>query len=131
MLRRENRLTAAQGFAGTIRRGRRAGTRALVLHLAVGDSDGAERTDGLTARGAEPVGPQVGFVVSKAVGNAVTRNLVKRRLRHLARERLDALPGSTVLVVRALPPSAGSSYDELGRDFDRALERLLRRSSRS
>ena len=36
---------------------------------------------------------QVGFTVSKAVGNAVTRNRVKRRLRHLTREHLQSLEG--------------------------------------
>jgi len=46
--------------------------------------------------------PRVGFVVSKAVGPAVTRNLVKRRLRHLARERVASLPADGMLVVRAL-----------------------------
>jgi ribonuclease P protein component len=80
---------------------------------------------------AEPSGPLVGFVVSKAVGNAVTRNLVKRRLRHLARERLSSLPGSCVLVVRALPPAGAANYDGLAADFDSALERLLRRTSPS
>lgn len=67
---------------------------------------------------------QVGFVVSKAVGPAVTRNLVKRRLRHLARERLASLPGSVTLVVRALPVSSTASYTELAADFDAALGRL-------
>jgi ribonuclease P protein component len=71
----------------------------------------------------------VGFVVSKQVGNAVTRNTVKRRLRHLARERIGSLPGSAVLVIRALPPAATASYGELGADFDRALARLLDRST--
>jgi ribonuclease P protein component len=75
---------------------------------------------------AEP--PQVGLVVSKAVGPAVRRNLVKRRLRHLSRERVRSLAGSAVLVVRALPASAGASYATLGDDFDHALKRLLRRS---
>jgi ribonuclease P protein component len=64
-------------------------------------------------------------VVSKAVGSAVVRNKVKRRLRHLARERLTSLPGSAVLVVRALPAAAQSSYDDLAADLDRALVRLL------
>jgi ribonuclease P protein component len=102
-------------FAPAIRRGRRAGTRTLVLHLDVAPAEAAE---------VRPA-PRVGFVVSKAVGPAVTRNKVKRRLRHLARERLTSLPGSAVLVIRALPQAATSSYDELGSDLDRALGRLL------
>jgi ribonuclease P protein component len=68
---------------------------------------------------------RVGLVVSKAVGNAVVRNRVKRRLRHLAREQLCALPGSVVLVVRALPASADASYDELAVDLSRCLRRVL------
>jgi ribonuclease P protein component len=65
-------------------------------------------------------------VVSKAVGNAVIRNRVKRRLRHLARERLSSLPGSCMLVVRALPASAESSYTDLGADLDTVLARVSR-----
>ncbi|QWZ07675.1 ribonuclease P protein component [Nocardioides panacis] len=112
MLDRPHRLTTSAGFTTAVRTGRRAGARTLVLH-----------------RGADPhgpSGPRVGFVVSKAVGNAVVRNRVKRRLRHLARERLASLPGSAVLVVRALPASAGASYAELGRDLDKAWTRLDR-----
>jgi ribonuclease P protein component len=63
-------------------------------------------------------------VVSKAVGNAVRRNRVKRRLRHLARERLDRLPAGAVVVVRALPASADASFSMLSRDLDTALARL-------
>ena len=112
MLTRGNRLTSSQVFSRTVRHGRRAGSKTLVVHL---DVD------------AGVSGPQVGLVVSKAVGPAVTRNLVKRRLRHLSRERIHLLPGSAVLVVRALPASAGASYALLGRDLDRALERALGR----
>jgi ribonuclease P protein component len=115
VLTRANRLTSSRLFAPAIRRGRRAGTRTLVLHL---DLPPEGSVEGGTA-------PRVGFVVSKAVGPAVARNKVKRRLRHLARERLASLPGSAVLVVRALPQAATASYDELGSDLDRALGRLL------
>jgi ribonuclease P protein component len=76
------------------------------------------------AHGILPVVPRVGFVVSKAVGPAVTRNLVKRRLRHLARERTDALPPRGMLVVRALPAAAGASFDELARELDRCLTKV-------
>ncbi len=71
-----------------------------------------------------PTDPRVGFVVSKAVGPAVTRNLVKRRLRHLCRERLAGLPSGSMLVVRALPAAAGASYPELGRELDRSLAKV-------
>lgn len=72
----------------------------------------------------EGQGPvQVGFVVSKAVGNAVVRNRVKRRLRHLTREHLMELPGRGALVVRALPAAAHASYADLERDLLRGLQR--------
>jgi ribonuclease P protein component len=64
-------------------------------------------------------------VVSRAVGNAVTRNAVKRRLRHLLGERLAGLPAGAELVVRALPAAAEASSVDLGADLDRALERTL------
>ncbi len=69
--------------------------------------------------------PRVGLVVSKAVGNAVIRNLVKRRLRHLVREHIASLPGRSMLVVRAQPPAAATSYAELGAELDRCLGRCL------
>jgi ribonuclease P protein component len=112
VLDRAHRLTTGAGFTTATRRGRRAGTRTLVLHLAVPGP----------APDAEPC--RVGFVVSKAVGGAVTRNRVKRRLRHLSAERLAELPDSALLVVRALPASATATYDAMGRDFDVALRRL-------
>jgi len=76
----------------------------------------------------EPTGPVVGLVVSKAVGSAVTRNLVKRRLRSLVRERIEALPAGSRLVVRALPPAASAPYARLGSDLDAAVATAVRRA---
>ncbi|APU18054.1 ribonuclease P protein component [Actinoalloteichus sp. GBA129-24] len=67
---------------------------------------------------------RVGFVVSKAVGDAVVRHRVSRRLRHVFRARLAALPPGTDVVVRALPPAAASTSEQLAADVDRALRRL-------
>ncbi len=63
--------------------------------------------------------------MSKAVGIAVVRNRVKRRLRHLMRDRLDRLPAGSLVVVRALPGAGDADHDQLARDLDAALERLL------
>jgi ribonuclease P protein component len=100
------RLTQPRTFQTATRRGSRATSRTLVTHLWTPGGD--ER-------------PRVGFVVSRAVGNAVVRNRVKRRLRHLVREHLASLPDSAVLVLRALPPAAAASSSELGADLVRCL----------
>lgn len=70
----------------------------------------------------------IGFTVGKAVGNAVVRNRVKRRLRHLTREhlpRLAEMPGRPVVVVRALPASARASSADLDNDLSRLLGRVV------
>ena len=104
-------------FATTVRRGRRAAAPALVVHLHAAPGDGTS----------SPLDePTIGFVVSRAVGTAVTRNLVRRRLRHLLRDRLDLLPTGSSLVIRALPASARATTPELAGDLDAALERVLR-----
>jgi ribonuclease P protein component len=111
------RLRRRGEFAATIRGGRRAGRGAVVVHLMV------PGVDMLPTAAATPARTDVraGFVVPKSVGVAVARNKVKRRLRHLVRDRLAGLPGGTDLVVRALPAAADRSYPQLGADLDAAL----------
>ena len=74
----------------------------------------------------QPAPPRVGLVVGRAVGPAVVRNQVKRRLRHVLRSRLESLPPGADVVVRAAPSAAGASSAALGSDVDAALGRLLR-----
>jgi ribonuclease P protein component len=64
---------------------------------------------------------RVGFTVNRAVGSAVVRNRVKRRLRHLVRERLARLEPGKVYVFRATPASATATYAELGQTLDACL----------
>ncbi|GAB3267837.1 hypothetical protein GCM10027449_00660 [Sinomonas notoginsengisoli] len=71
-----------------------------------------------------------GFIVSKAVGNAVTRNLVKRRLREAAAFTVRDRPAGLDVVVRALPASARASWAELSNDYKSALGGALRRLER-
>jgi ribonuclease P protein component len=63
--------------------------------------------------------------VSKAVGGAVVRTKVKRRLRHLMRDRIALFPPGSLVVVRALPEAGDADYEQLARDLDAAVQRLL------
>ena len=122
MLAAAQRLRRRDDFAATIRNGRRAGRGALVVHFL---------NPGLSQPGVAPFeDPRAGFVVSKAVGNAVVRNVVKRRLRHLVRPRLAELPAGSVIVVRALPEAANLDHHALERDLDAALQAARRPRSR-
>ena len=84
-------------------RGRRARRGPLVVHLILPDEQ--LRPSGAGARG--------GVVVGRRVGSAVTRNLVKRRLRELLRAELADLPAGSLVVVRALPSAAEASFARL------------------
>jgi ribonuclease P protein component len=121
------RMRRSGDFALAVRRGRRAGRGAVVVHyLAPPEPAATQAAVPVPAVPAVASVAQVGFVVGRAVGGAVRRNRVTRQLRHLMRDRLDRLPGGARLVVRAQPSAFGRSSAELGRDLDGALARLLR-----
>lgn len=70
---------------------------------------------------------RIGFIVSKGVGNAVARNLVKRRLREAGAVSLREYGTGFAIVVRALPASATASWQELMADYNAALEATMKR----
>jgi ribonuclease P protein component len=111
-----HRLTRGVDLRRVSRTGRRSGSDTLVVHLLAGPGGGENLPERPT---------QVGFVVSRGVGNSVVRHRVQRRLRHLSRDRLAQLPLGSELVVRALAPAARATYAELGADLDRCLHRAL------
>ena len=114
MLPARHRMRRRADFAAAVRRGRRGTTRRVVVHYAGGD----------------PASPAlVGFVVSRAVGGAVDRNRVKRRLRGLMAHEVPGLPDGSLVVVRALPDSADATSAELSGDLGEAL--FAARSARS
>ena len=103
-MQRSYRLRKNKQFAYVYRRGKSGGSRELVLLHAKGQ------------------GLKVGFSVSKKVGNAVTRNLVKRRLRECFREHIEHVkPGLYVVVAR--PVAAQADYATL----QKSLQYLLRK----
>lgn len=63
------------------------------------------------------------MIVSKAVGNAVKRNLIRRRL-HTIIDRQLAIGFSGVdTVIRVLPAAAEASFSELESEVSKGLEK--------
>lgn len=70
---------------------------------------------------------RLGITVSSRVGNAVTRNRVRRRLREAMQTRLAALPHGNDAVLVARPRSARASWAEL----NAALDAVVRHANAS
>ena len=126
MLPQQSRRRRPEDFRRVLRTGRRAGGSVIAGHLLLADGSAASSTGFAgEVRSGDPA--KVGFVVSRAVGSAVVRNRVKRRLRELMRRRVASLPGGCLLVLRAHPAAAGVRQADLAADLDLVIERLLRR----
>lgn len=128
MLPADARIRSSRDFGAALKRGRRAARGGVVVHWAPAprpadarpaDTDTPDPTTPSEADANRTA--RAGFVVSKAVGNAVVRNKVKRRLRHAAAAELPHWPAGTDVVVRATPKAAERGFDELRRDLTEAV----------
>jgi ribonuclease P protein component len=99
-VQRKHRLSRSRDFDAVYRNGRSVSTRYLTLYRFARPGD-------------EPGDPRLGLAVPKAVGSAVVRNRIKRRLREIWRAELAGAaidPSSDyVLVVRPGLPEAGEA----------------------
>jgi ribonuclease P protein component len=104
-VQRRHRLSRSRDFDSVYRHGRSVSTRFLVLYWFA-------REDGADAS----TGARLGLAVPKAVGNAVTRNKMKRQLRETFRAHLSELPQDQdyVLVVR---PGFAEAVEARGFDW--------------
>ena len=68
---------------------------------------------------------RAGFFVAKKLGNAVERNLAKRRMREIYRQMKDDFPQGEIIF--RIKKQAG--WDELCKDFESCAQRLARRDS--
>ncbi|WP_280468672.1 ribonuclease P protein component [Nocardia cyriacigeorgica] len=122
MLPESYRLHRRADFSRTVRRGQRTGRRDLVVHAFVHTVDPAvEPTEDVLVRVG---GPRFGLIVSKAVGNAVIRHRVARRLRHICAELSAEIPVEADIVIRALPGAATADPVELLRQLRSAARKL-------
>lgn len=152
-------MSEAAEFRRVIRTGHKARQANVIVYCCVDsrEVDSRETNRGVEARAdsLRPAVPELtaaggpatsgqpaitlGLIVNKAVGDAVRRNLVKRRLRSIMRTwamrsfdiaNQDApigephTPPGYSVVIRALPSSAEASYKNLESDVYRSLSKL-------
>lgn len=67
---------------------------------------------------------RLGLSVSRKVGNAVTRNALRRRLREVFHATLPEIRQNLDIVISARPAAAQAHHGELKRHFVHALEKL-------
>jgi ribonuclease P protein component len=110
MLPKANRVVRPEDFRTVVRRGRRSSSPIAVYYRLDRDA-------------ADPL--RFGFIISRAVGGAVERNLMRRRLRSVGRQFVDAGVLGADVVVRALPGSAQQDWASLSADMHDALDSSL------
>ena len=106
-LRRALRLRSPRDFAAVRAEGRTVHGAALLLGW----------------RANELPHNQYGFVVGKRVGNAVTRNLVKRRLRAIIQDLRPEIAPGYAIVITAKATAAGCSFAALQDEAQHLLRR--------
>lgn len=106
-------MKRSSDFSATVKHGVRAVQPDIVVHSRrVVDAAGGQ------------AGPRIGLVVGKAVGSAVQRHRVARRLRHVALTVIGELDAADRVVIRALP----SSRDAISARLEQQLRTGLRRA---
>jgi ribonuclease P protein component len=109
VLARANRIVRADDYRNTVRRGRKSGTAHSVVYVRRRDDDAV----------------RFGFIVAKTVGNAVARNTVRRRLKHVCHDLLPGVPPGTDVVIRALPGSLDVPWSTLLRDISGVVDKVV------
>lgn len=105
-MQKQFRLKKRAAFAYVYRKGEKASARDLLL---------------LSAKSKE--GLKIGLSVSKKVGNAVTRNRVKRLLREAIRPLTDRIDDGFMYVIVAYPSIAEKNFFSVSKSVEQAFSR--------
>ena len=109
-MKRRERLSGRRRFAAVRAERMSAGTAALRVHLAGNALPNA----------------RFGFAIPRALGGAVVRNTLRRRLRAALEPRRPELVGLDV-VVSAYPPAVGLPFAELQIELGQCIDAARRR----
>jgi len=105
---KSRRLTQSAEFAQVKKNGRVYRGRSVLLSI-------------LRANGATRF--RAGFITSRALGSAVARNRVRRRLREIARKHQGEIGDGTWIVTIARANAVGATYQELEVEWLRLAKR--------
>ena len=105
-MQKQFRLKKRAAFAYVYRKGEKASARGLLL---------------VSAKSKE--GLKIGLSVSKKVGNAVTRNRVKRLLREAIRPLTDRIDDGFMYVIVAYPSIAEKDFFSVSKSVEQAFSR--------
>ncbi|SMO93877.1 ribonuclease P protein component [Melghirimyces algeriensis] len=97
-MQKEYRLRRRGDFRRAFRTGTSVANRQFVVYR-------SERRTGGPVR--------IGISVSRKVGNAVTRNRIKRLVKEITRSWMDSLPERTDIIVIARKPAADMDYHRM------------------
>lgn len=105
-MQKQFRLKKRAAFAYVYRKGEKASARDLLL---------------LSAKSKE--GLKIGLSVSKKVGNAVTRNRVKRLIREALKPLTDKIDDGFMYVIVAYPSIAEKDFFSVSKSVEQAFSR--------
>ena len=78
----------------------------------------------------DTTGPRIGLTVSRALGNAVERNRIRRRLREAVRSRLGELHAPVDVVINPKKAVLKSDFAGLVQEIERAFTMVQQRANR-
>jgi len=76
-------------------------------------------------RSPESGGPRIGFTAPRALGRAVARNRMKRRVREAIRVRLSELEPNWWIVINLRRASLDAPFEQIRRDVDRLVKKCV------
>lgn len=107
-----HRISSGSDFSRTLKQGVRVSTRDLMVTVSIAPArwpDPSGRRVDVASTG----GPRLGLIVSKAIGDAVTRHAVARRIRAGFAAVLTEFPTDAMIVVRPRPSVVDLKSDEI------------------
>jgi ribonuclease P protein component len=117
---RADRILCSRDFIRAVKTGKRRTSKSFIVVVTPKTDGGIEKSDEKRRR--------LGVTVSKQVGNAVTRNRVKRRIREWFRQAQGRLPSGSDIVVIARQAAQDLSGSEVAVVLNQMIDRAVAQS---